>query len=157
MKFHIVFDCDGTLLDTSHYRYSLFPGIKELLADLAQDSILYVWTARDRASLIRILEEHGVYSYFDSFCTLEDAHPKPHISGLIELVGMHPKDSICVIGDTSNDILGARNFGVKSIAAGWNKELNGPYLREIGADFIVMDPIECSRIIRLNLKGDTHV
>ncbi len=157
MKFHIVFDCDGTLLDTSSFRYSLFPGIKELLADLAQDSILYVWTARDRTSLKRILDESGVASYFDSFSTLGDALPKPHISGLKDLVGIYPKESICVIGDTMNDIQGARNFGVKSIGAGWNKEVSGAYLKEIGADFIVNDPLECSKIIRLNLKGDTHV
>lgn len=157
MKYHIVFDCDGTLLDTSNFRYSLFDGIKELLEELSKDCTLYVWTARDRSSLKRYLEEFGISSYFSATCTLEDAPAKPHIAGLVQLLGETPKESVCVVGDTMNDILGAKHFGAKSIAAAWNKEVKSAFLADIGADFIVNDPLECSKIIRLNLKGDTHV
>lgn len=153
MTKHIVFDCDGTLVDTNQLKYELFPGIKDLLLKLsAEDYTLYVWTARDRKSTLRILKEQGVLHLFDSLCTVEDALPKPHISGLLELVGNTSKSSVCVIGDTSNDILGAKNFGVKGIGAIWSRLANEEILKEVGADFITTDPSEISDWIAKNLS-----
>jgi phosphoglycolate phosphatase-like HAD superfamily hydrolase len=154
---HVIFDCDGTLMDTSSPKYMLFPGIKELLLTHSKNCLFYVWTARGRVSTIKFLEEFGVKSLFDSFSTPDDAIPKPHIDGLIKLVGKTPKQSICVIGDSSNDMIGAKNFGVLAIGATWNKEAHPQILRDSGADFIVSHPSECSKLIELNLKGDTHV
>ena len=76
---NVVFDCDGTLVDTSSSKYKLFPGIKELLHELSSECLLYVWTARGRSSTLRILEELGVISYFDSFSTVDDHFPKPQL------------------------------------------------------------------------------
>lgn len=153
MKKHIVFDCDGTLIDTNKVKYELFPGIKELLNLLAKDSVLYVWTARDRRSTLRILTELGVINQFEAICTLDDAMAKPHVSGLMELVGGVSKEQICVIGDSSNDILGAKNFGVKSIAAVWNPGSNAEVMRVFGADFIASEPLSCFEWLSLNLKS----
>lgn len=152
---HIVFDCDGTLLDTRASKYVLFPGIKELIKELAQGNLLYVWTLRDKASTLRILQELGIFRYFDNFWTIDDGIPKPHNSGLINMLGQAPKCSICVIGDTPNDILGARSFGVMSIGAIWNGETSSDILRQAGADFIVSHPSECSKLIQLNLKAES--
>jgi phosphoglycolate phosphatase len=140
---HIVFDCDGTLIDTSQFKYRLYPGIKELLLALSAESKLYVWTARDRLSTLRILQEQGVYQLFESICTVDDALPKPHISGILELVGNSDKSHICMIGDTTSDILGAKNFGIKSIGATWNKNANGPLMKETGATYLAVSPEEC--------------
>lgn len=153
MKKHIVFDCDGTLVDTSTLKYQLYPGIKELVTDLAQDSVLYVWTARDRKSTLRILSELGIHQYFESICTVDDALPKPHVSGLLSLVGHADKNSVCVIGDTSNDILGAKGFGVKSIGAVWNHSASPAILREVEADFIASAPDLCLEWLRQNVKS----
>lgn len=152
MAKHVVFDCDGTLVNTSSYRYLLFPGIKELLADLSADCALYVWTARDRLSTERILKEFGVLHYFDSISTPDDALPKPHIEGIKSLVGDYSKSSICMIGDSSADIIGAKNFGVVGIGATWGGHVSAENLMSVGADFIVSDPVDCSKLIRLNLK-----
>ena len=152
MTKHIVFDCDGTLMDTSRSRYSLFPGIKELIIELSATCELYVWTARDRASTIRYLQEFEIYKYFNSVCTIDDAEGKPHIEGLKLLLGDAAKNSICVIGDTSNDILGAKNFGVLGIGAAWAQDVRVQNLKHYGADFIVSDPAECSTLIKQNLK-----
>jgi phosphoglycolate phosphatase len=154
---HIIFDCDGTLVDTSGYKARLFPGIKELLADLSAQHTLYVWTARGRDSTLRILKDLQVAQYFNAFATPDDCVPKPHIQGILQLVGSTSKKSVCVIGDSSNDILGAKNFGAIAIGAIWNNETNGDVLKDYGADFIVSHPRECSRIIELNLKGDDDV
>ncbi len=151
MKKHIVFDCDGTLVDTSQLKYGLYPGIKDLLKALSADSILYVWTARDRRSTLRILEELGVITFFEQLCTIDDAYPKPHVNGLVDMLHETEKSNICVIGDTTNDILGAKNFGVKSIGAVWNRSASTNVLKESGADFIATAPEECLDWIIENL------
>jgi phosphoglycolate phosphatase-like HAD superfamily hydrolase len=151
---HVIFDCDGTLVDTSGPKYKLFPGIKELLLAHAEECVFYVWTARGRQSTIRILGELGIAAYFDSLSTPDDSIPKPHIAGLFNLVGNAPKQSICVIGDSSNDILGAKNFGVLAIGASWNKDVRPEILTDVGADFIVSHPSECSKLFQLNLKAE---
>lgn len=119
---------------------------------LATDSTLYVWTARDRRSTLRILEELGVSSFFEQICTIDDALPKPHISGLIDMLSDTKKSHICVIGDTSNDILGAKNFGVKSIGAVWNRSASEAVMRETGADFIAKAPLECLEWLTKNIS-----
>lgn len=151
---HVIFDCDGTLVDTSGPKYKLFPGIKELLEENSRDCFFYVWTARGRSSTLGILGELGILSYFDSFSTPDDAPTKPHIAGLFALVGNAPKHSVCVIGDSSNDILGAKNFSVLAIGASWNNAGQPDFLSEAGADFIVSHPSECSKLIQLNLKAE---
>lgn len=154
---HVIFDCDGTLIDTSTSKYKLFPGIKELILELSKDCLLYVWTARGRSSTLRILEEQGVHQYFDSISTIDDTFPKPHIAGLVDLVGATPKEAICVIGDSSNDMIGAKNFGVLAIGAVWSIGASSKVLEESGADFIVNHPSECSKLILANLIGANHV
>lgn len=157
MRKHVIFDCDGTLVDTSSYKHKLFPGIKELVVELSHENLLYVWTARDRASTLRILGDLGISSYFESISTSDDAYPKPHVAGIAQLVGSIDKKCICIIGDSSSDMLGAKNFGVMGIGAIWNHGASPQVLRDSGADFIVSHPSECSKLIELNLKGETHV
>jgi phosphoglycolate phosphatase-like HAD superfamily hydrolase len=154
---HIIFDCDGTLFDTSGPKYWLFPGIKELLHDLQHDCLFYVWTARGTSSTVKLLQESGIYSFFDGISTPDDCLGKPHVAGLVSLVGNTAKSSICVIGDSANDIVGAKNFGVLAFGATWNKISSREILIQAGADFIVSHPFECSKLIQLKLKGDTHV
>jgi phosphoglycolate phosphatase len=145
---HVVFDCDGTLVDTSGQVYQLFPGIKELLSDLAQDCCLYVWTARGRSSTLRILQENGIASLFEGVFTADDGPGKPHVAGLVALLPGAPKESCWVIGDSSNDMLGARAFGAHTIGACWNQEVPPQFLQEAGAEFVVKDPFLCSKLIR---------
>jgi len=154
---HVVFDCDGTILDTSGSKYKLFPEIKELLLELSKDHMLYVWTARGRSSTLRFFEEMGILHLFEALCTADDAPSKPHIGGLLSLLGSTPKHSICVIGDSSGDMVGAKNFGVMALGAIWNVGTSAQTLREFGADFIVSHPLECSKLLLANLKGDDHV
>lgn len=154
---HVIFDCDGTLVDTSSSKYKLFPGVKELILELSPHCLLYVWTARGRSSTLRILEELGIHSYFESISTPDDGFSKPHSGGLVDLVGQAPKNSVCVIGDSGNDVLGAKNFGVLALGAVWCLEARAQNLKDFGADFIVSHPSECSKLIELNLMGDDHV
>ena len=147
---HIIFDCDGTLLNTRNAPYSMYPGIKELILDLTGEFSLYVWTARGRGSLRRALEENGILAYFDGLWTPDDGIPKPHRAGLDHLVGGFSKEDIWMIGDTTNDIFGAKNYGIRAIAALWDADTRKESLLEAGADFLATHPEECSKIIRSN-------
>jgi phosphoglycolate phosphatase len=147
---YIIFDCDGTLVDTSQKNYPLFSGVRELLEDLAPDFKLYVWTARDRASTQRILKENQVLSFFEEMFTASDGFIKPHPEGLERLVGGQDKSEIWVIGDSLSDIFGAKNFGSLAIGAIWSPEVRVRDLELAGADFLVNDPRDCSKIIREN-------
>lgn len=153
---YVIFDCDGTLIETGSPKYKLFPGIKELVVELAKDHLLYVWTARGRSSTISILQDLGIYGYFDDLSTSDDTLPKPHIAGLFDLVGNSDKKALYVIGDSSVDMIGAKNFGATAIGATWNKGASSKVLKEAGADFIVSHPSECSKLIEQN-RGESHV
>ncbi len=152
MTKHIIFDCDGTLVDTRSFRYQLFPGIRNLLVELNLSHRLYVWTGRDRASTLRIFRDLDIFPFFESICTIDDAPPKPEVTGLKNLVGEYSRQQIILIGDSPQDVLGAKNFGIMSIAAAWNPVTKVSLLEEIGVDFIATHPSDCSRIIQLNLK-----
>ncbi len=143
MVFHIVFDCDGTLVDTSSARYSLYPSIKTIIADLSRVAVLSIWTARDRVSTLRILKENQVSQFFEAIYSSDDSHPKPHVKGLQELTSGADKSMVFVIGDSSIDIIGAKNFGAKAIGALWNGQSQRNLLLEVGADFLASTPQEC--------------
>ncbi len=151
---HVIFDCDGTLVDTSGPRYKLFPGIRDFLEAHARECAFYVWTARDRSSTLRILKELDIAAFFDGVSTPDDAPPKPNTQGLYDLVGNSPRNLVCVIGDSRNDMLGAKAFGVLAIGATWNPEVRPTHLTEAGADFIVSHPSECSTLIRPKPKAE---
>ena len=70
---HIVFDHDGTLVNTDKFPYSLFNGMKELLLDLkSQGFELYIWTARPRRSVLEITNQLGIDHLFTAFFCYDD-------------------------------------------------------------------------------------
>jgi phosphoglycolate phosphatase-like HAD superfamily hydrolase len=143
MLFHVVFDCDGTLVDTSSTKYILYPSIKTILTDLSQRAVLSVWTARDRISTIRILNENQISPIFEAIYSSDDAFPKPHVKGLEELTCGSDKSKVFVVGDSRMDMMGAKNFGAKAIGALWNGQSHPNLLLEAGADFLAFTPQEC--------------
>ncbi|MFZ4714859.1 MAG: HAD family hydrolase [Bacteriovoracaceae bacterium] len=151
---YIVFDWDGTLAQLQADRqYHLFPGIRELLQTLSvQGYLIYLWTARERYSMTRILEELGVKSFFTEISTPTDCTPKPSPDGLIMMLQTVEKKKVVMIGDSNADIIGAKKFGAWALGAGWNPELNDAVLIEYGADTIVETPMDCLKIIQELLK-----
>ena len=129
------------------HQFRLFPEIKELIKDLSKDYQLYVWTARDRKSTLHILKDLGVASFFLEFRCVDDCAPKPLTEGLEQMVGDIDKSKIIVIGDSPTDIRGAKNFGVKSIAACWADETFYQACERYQPEFKAMRPKDCLSII----------
>lgn len=117
---HVVFDHDGTLVDTSGLRRFLYPGIKDLLETLSQNGIpMYVWTARGKASTEKILKELNAIKYFEDICGGDTATMKPSSEGLEYLLPDISPENVIVIGDSMGDIIGAKSFGARAMGALW--------------------------------------
>jgi phosphoglycolate phosphatase len=142
---HVVFDWDGTLAEIqSDRRYHLFPGVLELIQKLSDlGCLIYLWTARDRSSMVRILDELMVKNFFTEIATPTDCSPKPSSDGLVMMLDHVDKNKVIVIGDTHADMIGAKNFGAWAIGPGWNQNINREVLMEFKADFIVETPEQC--------------
>lgn len=147
---HIVFDHDGTLVDTSKAP-SLFKGMHKLLQDLKEQGIkIYVWTARDRHSTVEILKSLDIIALFEDISCGNDCATKPSPEGLESMLFGVDKDKIAVIGDSPSDIAGAKNFGVLGIAAFWCYEgVNHAerFLKNIEADHTCRTVEECRELI----------
>ncbi|MGK0367007.1 MAG: phosphoglycolate phosphatase [Thermoproteota archaeon] len=125
-----------------------FPGIVDLLEDLKkEDYALYVWTGRDRASTVKILNQLDLMKYFEDISCRDDCETKPNTMGLIELLGVNSANEldkkVVVVGDSYADILGAVNFKAIAIGALWCENVNVLALKSQGADVLLEKPSEC--------------
>lgn len=103
-------------------KITLFDGIAELIEDLSQQGyLLAVATGKSRAGLNRVLNETGLTAYFDGTRTVDESFSKPHPAMLLELSDelQVQTDRMLMIGDTTHDLLMAKNAGIKSIGVNY--------------------------------------
>lgn len=125
-------------LDASHYdelaeRYRhhylardheliLFDGVQHLIEELAQAEYrLGVATGKSRRGLDRALSDSGLGIYFHATRCADECHSKPHPQMLEELMdefAIAPEATL-MIGDTTHDLLMARNAGVSALAVAY--------------------------------------
>jgi phosphoglycolate phosphatase len=99
-------------------RMLLFPGVRELLAELSGSRRLAVATGKSRRGLDRALDADDLRRYFAASRCADETNPKPHPAMLLELmeelaVG---KEGTLMIGDTSHDLQMAAAAGVDAVA-----------------------------------------
>lgn len=100
----------------------LFPGAVDLLADLhARGHLLAVATGKARRGLERAFRHSGLGRYFHASRTADETFSKPHPAMIVELLEELEvaADRALMVGDTSHDLLMARNAGVAALAAGY--------------------------------------
>jgi len=98
---------------------ALFDGVPEMLLDLAQQGyLLAVATGKSRAGLNRALRATGLAPLFDATRCADETFSKPHPAMLEELGHELAQDMgrTAMIGDTTHDLLLARNAGAAGIA-----------------------------------------
>ena len=97
----------------------LFDGVRELLAELdAAGYLLAVATGKTRVGLARVLETNGLTGIFHATRCADEGLPKPHPDMLLHVMdrlGVEP-DATLMIGDTTHDLLLAKNAGVAAVA-----------------------------------------
>jgi phosphoglycolate phosphatase len=97
----------------------LFAGVELMLEELAAAGyLLTVATGKSRLGLDRALSASGLGSRFQSSRCADECHSKPHPQMLLELMdefNVSPEATL-MIGDTTHDLLMARNAGVHAVA-----------------------------------------
>jgi phosphoglycolate phosphatase len=100
----------------------LYPGARELLADLARSGFLLgIATGKSRAGLDRALAQQRLDGLFAATRCADEGHPKPHpdmLERLMDRVGVAPPKTL-MIGDTTHDIELARNAGACALAVAY--------------------------------------
>lgn len=100
-------------------RIRLFAGVHETLHQLHNAQYtLAIATGKGRRGLITELAATQLTSLFSASRTADDAQSKPHPQMVLELLDelQIPAHKALVIGDTTYDILMAKNAGVEAIA-----------------------------------------
>lgn len=100
------------------HRLTLFAGVRELLQELtAAGHQLAIATGKSRAGLERALDHSGLRPLFLASRCADECHSKPHPQMLEQLMGEFAvgSEATLMIGDTSHDLLMARNAGVGGV------------------------------------------
>ena len=119
----------------------LYDGMRELLVELkAAGWLLAVATGKSDRGLNACLDQHGLTDMFVSLQTA-DRHPsKPHtdmLDAAIFEAGVETQDAV-MIGDTTFDIIMAKDANVRSIGVAWG--YHAPLeLSEAGAEAVAND------------------
>ena len=104
---------------TKDHELVLFKGVREMLNELSQQGyFLAVATGKSRVGLNRALNAAGLLSMFDATRCADETFSKPHPAMLQELtreLGQDMRRTV-MIGDTTHDLLMARNAGAAGIA-----------------------------------------
>ena len=100
----------------------LYPGARELLADLASAGFLLgIATGKSRSGLDRALAQQRLDGLFAATRCADEGFPKPHpdmLEQLMDRVGVAPHETL-MIGDTTHDIELARNAGAAALAVAY--------------------------------------
>jgi phosphoglycolate phosphatase len=104
------------------HRLTLFAGAAALVRELADNGFrLGVATGKSRQGLDRALGHSGLGAFFHGTRCADECHSKPHpqmIEELMDELAVAPEQTL-MIGDTTHDLLMARNAGVDAVAVSY--------------------------------------
>ena len=105
-----------------HHALVLFDGALELLGALGEAGfLLAIATGKTRNGLDRALTSSALKPLFQASRCADECHPKPHPQMLLELLAefsLVPQQAL-MIGDTTHDLLMARNANVPAVAVSY--------------------------------------
>ncbi|WIM06344.1 MAG: HAD-IA family hydrolase [Candidatus Nitricoxidivorans perseverans] len=104
------------------HELELFEGASELVLELGEAGyFLGIATGKSRKGLDRALAGSGIGGLFHATRCADECHSKPHPQMLEELMDEFavPPALTLMIGDTTHDLLMARNAGVPAVAAAY--------------------------------------
>lgn len=123
----------------------LYPGIAELVADLAKrdDVLVGMVTGKSRRGVQAVFSTHGFGETFLVVRTAEDCPSKPHPAMVLEccaFAGIDPASTF-VVGDAIYDMQMARSAGARAIGVGWGYH-EPEALMMAGAEYVLRKPAE---------------
>lgn len=101
-------------------RVKMFPGMKEVIANLAKTHILFIVSSTIISPLRDFLNRNNILSYFHDIVgsNFIDANKTERIKAVFKKYGAEAKDCV-FITDTLGDIREASSVGVQSIGVSW--------------------------------------
>lgn len=124
------------------YEFTVFPGMADLLADVADsDASLVLATAKPIESATRVLTRAGLIDHFDVISGTEldlMRQDKPSIieHGVTQLGRSMQDVTAVMIGDRKEDVLGAQHHGITSVGVAWGYADPGE-LQAVSPDHLV--------------------
>lgn len=104
------------------YDEPLFEGARETITALDLPEVwLGIATGKNRRGLLHSLDYHGLHQHFATLKTADDGPSKPHpeiLQQAMSETGVEPENTV-MIGDTTYDMLLARNAGAQAIGVSW--------------------------------------
>lgn len=108
-------EADRVLPDTC----VVFPGMREVLPQLAVDYRLFVVSSSLSSTITKVLEKCGLAECFSGIYGMENERSKvKKIHAILAAAAKHPRESL-FITDTLGDVREARHAGVDAIAVTW--------------------------------------
>jgi len=130
-------------------REPLFPGVVEVLNTLDEAGLLLgVVTGKSRAGLDAVLKRHDLADRFVTLQTSDNMPSKPAPDLVLKALretGAEALDTV-VVGDTSHDILMAKNAHVRTVGVTWGFHERS-VLEEAGADRLADDASDLPELI----------
>lgn len=136
------------------YEFTVFPGMAELLADVADsDASLVLATAKPIESATRVLTRAGLIDHFDVISGTEldlMRQDKPSIieHGVTQLGRSLQDVTAVMIGDRKEDVLGAQHHGITSVGVAWGYADPGE-LEAVSPDHLVATSDDLRRVLGL--------
>ncbi len=142
--------------DIGEYENSVYLGLPEILSDLcAQGATVATATSKPTASATRILTHFKLDGYFTFIGGAEMHGARQHkadvIAHTLEELGIDDPATIKIhmVGDRSQDVLGAKQFGIPTIGVLWGYGSHAE-LTEAGAVAVVEAAVELRALLCLN-------
>lgn len=102
------------------YEAQLFPQIKDLLTELAQQYPLYITTTKNTPTAIDMTSNFGIDHFFDGIfgSSPQTLHKADVIRQALTAHNLAP-ENVVIVGDTKYDMIGAQETGIKKLAVTW--------------------------------------
>jgi pyrophosphatase PpaX len=129
----------------------IFIGIEKLLSELKEKGVRTgIVTSKRRELALRGMQLFGIDRDMSVFVYMEDTiRHKPEGDPILKALEQLPyveKESVLYVGDSSYDILCAKNAGVKSAAVAWSY-IPRPSLEEYKPDLFLESPLDLRKYI----------
>jgi len=113
-----------------------------------------ICTGKDHDRTEELLNYHGILHLFDALVCADDVeYPKPSAEPILEamkMMNIQSQESVIMIGDGYNDILSAKNAGIRSVLTLWYGDEG--VQRE--ADYMVMSVEELKGIVEFLIEKE---
>ena len=102
------------------YEAQLFPQIKDLLTELAQQYPVYITTTKNTPTAVHMTSNFGIDHFFDGIhgSSPQALHKADVIRQALTAHNLAP-ENVVIVGDTKYDMIGAQETGIKKIAVTW--------------------------------------